>query len=156
GLVDDAAEQIEVEHAGLARARDAGLRRAAGFGAGDVAGGRALDVHPRRQRAGVDWPHRRRPLLPERQLQRTVAAEPRPAAVQVGPQPRHDVAAPPLADRGGARVAEHALAVGIRAAADDAAVAEHHERAPRPAALKAGGEVIEGHVGAARYYAVRR
>ena len=28
-------------------------------GAGDVAGGGALDVHPRRQRAGVDRPHRR-------------------------------------------------------------------------------------------------
>ena len=50
GLVDDAAEEIEVEHAGLAGAGDAGLGRAAGLGARDVAGRRALDVEPRGQR----------------------------------------------------------------------------------------------------------
>src|SRR4051812_16644851 len=43
-FVDDAAEYLEVEHAGLPCAGDAGLRRTARFGARDVAGGRALDI----------------------------------------------------------------------------------------------------------------
>ena len=37
-----------------------------------------------------------------------------------------------------ARVAEHALAVRIGAAADEAAVAEHHQRVPRPACTGSG------------------
>ena len=83
GLVDDAPEQIEVEHAGLARPGDAGFRRAARLGARDVAGRRALDVQPRRQRPGVERPDRRRLVLLQRQLQRAVAAELRAAGVQV-------------------------------------------------------------------------
>ena len=46
GFVDDAPEQLEVEHAGLARPRDAGFGGAHRLGAGDVAGRRALDIHP--------------------------------------------------------------------------------------------------------------
>jgi hypothetical protein len=65
-LVDDAAEQIEVEHAGLPRPGDAGFRRAARLGARDVAGGRALDVHARRLRPGVHGAHRRRLVLLQR------------------------------------------------------------------------------------------
>ena len=42
-----------------------------------------------------------------------------------------------------ARVAEHAMAVRIRAAAHHAAVAEHHQRAPRPGALKPGRQIIQ-------------
>src|SRR5262249_33619219 len=46
-LVDDLAEHVEVQHAGLPRPRDAGLWRAAGLIAGDVARGRALYIEPR-------------------------------------------------------------------------------------------------------------
>ena len=129
GFVDDAREQIEVEHAGLARARDAGFRRAARLGARDVAGGRALDVHARRAAAPASsGALRRRLVLLERQLQRAVAAELRAAGVQVRAQ-RGDGRSPvqTRATDAGPRVAEHALAVRIRAAADDAPVAEHHE-----------------------------
>ena len=53
-FVDHAAEQIEVEHAGLARARDAGFGRAARLGARDVARRGALDEHAPGQRSGVE------------------------------------------------------------------------------------------------------
>ena len=43
------------------------------------------------------------------------------------------------------RVAEDALAVGIGAAADQAAVAEQHHGAPRPGAGEAGGEIVQRH-----------
>ena len=97
--------------------------------------------------AGVDRPHRRRLVLLERQLQRAVAAELRAAGVQVRAQRRDGRPAPDLVDRRRARVAEHALAVRIGAAADHPAVAEHDERVPRPAALKTGGEEVQGHRG---------
>src|SRR5438093_5308840 len=45
-LVYDPPEQIEVEHPGLPRARDAGFRSAARLLARDVARGRAFDVQP--------------------------------------------------------------------------------------------------------------
>ena len=82
-FVDHPREEIDVEHAGLARARDAGLRRAAGLEARDVARGRALDVEARGLRRHVETALRRRLALRQRQLQRAVAAERRPAAVQV-------------------------------------------------------------------------
>ena len=54
-----------------------------------------------------------------------------------GPDRRHG--------RRHAQVAERTLAVGIGAAADEAAVAEEHHRAPRPGAGETGGEVVQGH-----------
>ncbi len=60
GLVDDAREEIEVEHARLARSRDAGLRRAARLEAGDVAGRGALDIEAAGNRRHVERALRRR------------------------------------------------------------------------------------------------
>ena len=53
-FVDHLREQIEVEHAGLARARDAGLRRAHRLVARNVAGGGALDIEAAGNRADVE------------------------------------------------------------------------------------------------------
>src|SRR5262249_4733223 len=99
-----------------------------------------------------DRPARGRLAVPERQLQRAVAAEARSAAVEIGAQLRHDAAGPDVVHRRRPRVAEHALAVRIGAAADDAAVTEENGRAPRPAALKPGGEVVQRHPRASPYY----
>src|SRR5262249_31761226 len=66
GLVDDASEDLEVEHASLPRPGDTGLRCAARLVAGDVAGRRALDVEPRRQGASIERALRRRLVLAER------------------------------------------------------------------------------------------
>jgi hypothetical protein len=44
GLVDDSSEEVEIEHPGVTRSSDAGLRGAAGLVAGDVARRRALYV----------------------------------------------------------------------------------------------------------------
>src|SRR5256885_3855870 len=49
------------------------------LGTRDVAGRGALDVQPRRQRAGIDRPHHGLVVFLQRQLQRTVAAELRAA-----------------------------------------------------------------------------
>ena len=115
-------EQLEVEHAGLARAGDAG------FGAQHAWKHEMLQaaVHSMYSRVGkpadVEGALRRRSSV-ERQLQRAVAAERRSAGVQVRAQ-RAPSAAPDLgSDAVG--IAEHALRVRIGAAADHAAVAEH-------------------------------
>src|SRR5439155_8871404 len=50
-----------------------------------------------------------------------------------------------LVDGGGARVAEDAFAIRIGAPADQSAVAEHHERAPGPGAVKTCGQKVQGH-----------
>jgi hypothetical protein len=65
-LVHDAAEQLEVEHAGLPRAGDAGFRRAAGLRARDVARGRAVDA----QAGGLrtDLPLKKGDAPPQRDL----------------------------------------------------------------------------------------
>ena len=42
-------------------------------------------------------------------------------------------------------IAEDAMAIRIGTAADDPAVAEHDERAPRPRTLKSGREKVERH-----------
>ena len=95
--------------------------------------------------AGVDRPSRRLCVLLERQFQRTVATELRAAGVQVRSQRRDDRTRPHLVDGRRARVAEDALAVRIGAPAHQPTVAEHDERAPRPAALKPGGQKVQGH-----------
>ena len=145
GFVDDAAEQLEVEHARLARPRDTGFGRADRLSARDVAGGSALDVHLRRHRAGIDGSHGRRFVLLERRLQRAVTAELRSAGVQLFSEPRDGRAAPHVLNRGRADVAQDAARVRVGAPADDAAVAEHDQRVPGPAALEARREVIQRH-----------
>ena len=144
-FIDDAAEQVEIEHACLPRACDAGLGRAARLIARDVARGRAFDVHARGQRARVDRAHDRSLVSLQRQLQRAIAAEPRAACIQIGAQLRDRGAVPHLADRRGPHVAEDAVRVRIGAAADDAAVAEHDQRRPGPRALETCGQEVEGH-----------
>ena len=131
-LVDDAAKKVEVQHSGLARSRDAGFRRAARLVARDVAGRGALDEHPRRERPRVERADDRLLIFLERQLQRAVAAEFRSAAVELIPQLEDCRPCPHIAYRRGACVPEHALAVGVGAAADNAAVAQHHEHVPWP------------------------
>ena len=64
-----------------------------------------------------------------------------PPAFRSVAQRGDDRAGPDVRDRRGARVAEHALAVRIGAAADHPAVAQHDQRAPRPGALETGREV---------------
>ena len=141
-LVDDAAKKVEVQHSGLARSRDAGFRRAARLVAGNVAGGGALDVQARRHRAGIGRPHDRRVVFFERQLQRTIAAEPRAAGVEIQAKPGDRLTGPHVVDRRRARISEHPVAVGIGTPAHDAPVAEHDERAPRPGTLEARGEEV--------------
>ena len=82
-FVDHSLEDIEVQHAGLARLRDAGFRRAARLRARDVAGRRALDEHPRRERTRVERSNGGRLVLLQRPLERAVAAELRAPGVQV-------------------------------------------------------------------------
>ena len=149
GLVDDPGEQIEIEHPRLPRARDAGLGRAAGLEAGDVAGRRAFDVEPGRQGAGIDRPHRRRVVFTQRQLERAVAAEAGASRVQIGAQVPDGFGVPDFLDGLLARVPQHAPCVRVGAAADDPAVAGQHERAPGPGAAEPVGEMIERHRSAA-------
>ena len=151
GFVDDPREQVEVEHAGLARARDAGFGRAARLEARDVAGGRALDVEPLRESA-------------RRSRSRCGGGSSGPSGSFSGQSPQKleppalmsarscdgDRSAPDVGDRRGARIAEHALGVRIGAAAHHAAVAEQDADGPRPRAGEAGREVIQGHAGAYR------
>ncbi len=142
-----ALEELDVEHAGLPRLGDPGLGSAARIEAGHVACGGALDIHPRRQ-----WRHRERSLRRglvglERQLERAVAAEARPAAVQILAQLRGCGAGPDVADGADAGVTEDALAVGVGAAADDAAVAQQDGRVPRPGTGEVGGEIAFRHGG---------
>src|SRR5262249_44832536 len=109
-------------------------------------------VHARRQRAGVDRPDLRRLAFLQRQLEGAVAAERRSAGVQIGAQRRDRPAGPDVVDRPRARVAEHAVAVGIGAAADDPAVAEHDERRPGPRTAESCREEVQRHAG--RYFFV--
>src|SRR5690606_36553539 len=83
--------------------------------------------------------------LSQRQLQRTVAAELRPPGIDLAAQLRHERPGPDAVDARRARVAEHPLRVRVRAAADDAAVAEHHEDVPRPGAAEPGSKVVQRH-----------
>jgi hypothetical protein len=145
-LVDDAREQVEIEHPGLTRPRDPGLGRAAGLVARDVAGGRALDVEPAGQRAHVQIARRRRLVLLQRQLQRAVAAELRSAVDDVAPQRRGDLSCPHPGDGRRARVAEDAPAVRVGTPAGEPAVTEQDHRGPGPRAREAGRQIIEGHV----------
>src|SRR5262245_31557102 len=75
GFVNDSPKQIEIEHAGLTRAGDAGFGCAAGIRTGNIAGRRALDEHPVRNRACVERSDSRLLLLLQRQLDGTVLAE---------------------------------------------------------------------------------
>ncbi len=146
-FIDDAGEEIEVEHARLARARDPGLGRATRLAAGDVAGRGALDVHARRQGPRVERSLGRTVAFLERQLERTVAAEGGAAAIQIPAQRGDRRSAPDIGHRRRTCVAEHAPPIRVRAAAHDPAVAEHDERAPRPCAREAGREEVQRHPG---------
>src|SRR5262245_54692322 len=75
GFVNDAPKQIEIEHARLTRAGDAGFRGAAGIRTRNIAGRRALDEHPVRNRPRVERSDPWRLFLLQRQLERTVGAE---------------------------------------------------------------------------------
>src|SRR6266487_5033062 len=87
-LVHAPAEQLEVEHAGVPRAGDAGLRRAAGLRAGDVTGRGALDVQPRRKLLDVQIACGWRILFAEGEFQRAIAAEFRTAGIEVAAKVR--------------------------------------------------------------------
>jgi hypothetical protein len=86
-LVDRPSEQIEVEHAGLAGAGDAGFRRAARLLAGDVARRGGLDIEPGGELQHVQVPYRGGLILLQRQLQGAVAAELRAAGIEVLTEP---------------------------------------------------------------------
>src|SRR5262249_48811524 len=75
GFVNDSPKQIEIEHARLTRAGDTGFRRAAGIRTRNIAGRRALDEHPIRNRARVERSDWWLLLLLQRQLERTISAE---------------------------------------------------------------------------------
>src|SRR4051794_28469669 len=126
-FVDNAPEQIEVEHAALPGTGDAGFRRAAGLGAGNIAGGRALDEHPARHRLNVERADWRRLVLLQRQLEGAIAAELRSAAVEILAQPADERSGPDVLHRRLPRIAKNPVAVRIRATAHQTAVAEHHE-----------------------------
>src|SRR5215208_2082273 len=88
GFVDHFLEQIEVEHARLARARDAGFRSADGLVAGNIAGGGALNIETRGNWRDVEIALRRLFVRLQRQLERAIAAEARAALVQISTQLR--------------------------------------------------------------------
>ena len=138
GLVDGAAEQLEIEHAGLARARDAGLRRAHGLVARDVTGGRALDVHLRGQRPGVHRPDGGAASFFSGSLREQSPQNFDPPALSSS-RSRVIVPSPPyVLERGGPHVAQYAPGVRIGAATDDPPVAEHDQRGPWPASTESG------------------
>ncbi len=145
GFVHHPREQVEIQHAGLARFRDARLGRAASLRARDVARGRALDIHAAGELPHLQRSNDRRLFACQRQLERTVAAEPGPAGVEVCSQRGQRLSRPDGRDAGPSRIAQHAMSIRIRAAAHHAAVAEHHQRAPRPGARKPRGQIIQGH-----------
>src|SRR4029079_11284475 len=80
------------------------------------------------------------------QLTRRVSADPGSAAEYVAAEARRGAAGPDRRDRRRPHVAEHALAVGVGAAADHAPVAEEHHRAPGPRTREPDRQVIERHL----------
>ena len=135
-LVDDAFEEIEIEHAGLPRPGDVGFRCAARLGARDVAGRRALDEHPAGKPSGLQRPHGRRGVLAERPFQRAIATERRPSVIEIRTEACDGLTLPDVLDARRSRVAQHPLAIRIGAAAHDPSIAEHDQHVPRPRALK--------------------
>ena len=72
-----------------------------------------------------------------RQLESTVTAEGRPSGVQILAKTGDDRPFPDVNQRRLARVPENTPAVGVRAPADDATVAEQDRDVPGPGALEA-------------------
>jgi AraC-like DNA-binding protein len=141
-LVDDPLKQREVQHPRLPVRANPGFRRSTTRSGKSYAA--VLDEHPWRGAACLQRPHDRRHLSPA-EFQRTVAAEGGTALIEVLTQRRHDRAVRPLQRWPFAHLRAR-VSVGVGAATDEAAVAQHDQPlTTRPAALETTGKMDQRH-----------